>query len=184
MSAAIISNDDIREFRRTGKVFVKEWKVRGANPAINWKKMRGERRQAMNFMITKLCTWLPPSRMKNWLYRRIGVSIGRNVSISPDVFLDPIYPDLIKIKDNVILGWGSVIFTHELTPTKIRIGSVVIEENSMISEHSLVRPGVRVGKNSVVAAMTYVNKDIGSYEMVGGVPEHLIKRIKRNQEDM
>ncbi len=182
MSGELITKEEIERFKKEGNIFVKEWKVRGANPAINWKMMRGERKQGINFIISKICTWLPPSGMKNWFYRRMGVTIGKNVSISRDVYLDPIYPDLIKIEDNVILGWGSTIFTHELTPTRIRLGSVVIGKNSMISEHSLVRPGVGIGNNSVVAAMSYVNKDVGDYELVGGVPEHLIKRTRRDPD--
>ena len=135
----------------------------------------------LKFFVVRACTWLPPSGLKNWLYMRIGVSIGKNVSISPDVFLDPLYPDLIMLEDNVILGWGSVIFTHELTNTKIRIGSVRVRKNSMVGEMSLVRPGTEIGENSLVAAMSFVNRDVGDDEEVGGVLEHLIKRLKRKK---
>jgi acetyltransferase-like isoleucine patch superfamily enzyme len=169
----------MEEFKRTRKKFIKEGEIHSINPAIRWKELRGKYRQSFNFFIVKACTWLPPSGLKNWLYRRIGVIIGKNVSISPDVFLDPIYPDLIMLEDNVILGWGSVIFTHEFTNTKIRIGSVRVKKNSMVGELSLVRPGTEIGSNSLVAAMSFVNKDVGDCEEVGGVPEHLIKRLKR-----
>jgi maltose O-acetyltransferase len=179
MCANLVKKGEIDEFRENGKKFLGEWNVHGVNPAIRWKEMRNNYRQGFNFFIIKTCSWLPPSKLKNWLYRRIGVTIGKNVSISPDVFLDPIYPELIMLEDNVILGWGSVIFTHELTNTKIRIGSVRVRKNSMVGEMALVRPGTEIGENSLVAAMSFVNKDVGSYEEVGGVPEHLIKRVKR-----
>ncbi len=179
MCGNLIRRDEIAGFKKTGRKFIREWKVHDVNPAIRWKEMRNKHRQGFNFLIVKMCSWLPPSKLKNWLYRRIGVSIGKNVSISPDVFLDPIYPELIMLEENVILGWGSVIFTHELTNTKIRLGSVRVKKNSMVGELSLVRPGTEIGENSIVAAMSFVNKDVGDYEEVGGVPEHLIKRLRR-----
>ena len=175
----MVSKAEIENFKFTGEKFLKEWKVRGTNPAIRWKEIRNKYRQGFNFFIVKTCSWLPPSGLKNWLYRRTGVIIGKNVSISPDVFLDPLYPELIMLEDNVILGWGSVIFTHELTNTSIRIGSVRVKKDSMVGELSLVRPGTEIGENSLIAAMSFVNKDAGDCEEVGGVPEHLIKRLKR-----
>lgn len=179
MCRNIVKKDEILKFQKTGKKFLKEWDVHDINPAIRWKEIRNKYKQGFNFFIIKMCSWLPPSRLKNWLYRRTGVKIGKNVSISPDVFLDPIYPELIMLEDNAILGWGSVIFTHELTNTKIRLGSVRVKKNSMVGEMSLVRPGTEIGENSLVAAISFVNKDVGDYEEVGGVPEHLIKRLKR-----
>jgi acetyltransferase-like isoleucine patch superfamily enzyme len=179
MQKHLISKNEIMEFRKTGKKIVKEWEV-SINPAIRWKEIRNKYKQGFNFFIIKMCSWMPPSGLKNWFYRRMGVTIGKNVSISLDVLLDPFYPELIMIEDNVILGWGSVIFTHELTNTKIRIGSVVIRKNSLLGEFSLVRPGTEIGKDSLVAAMSFVNKDVGDYEEVGGIPGHIIKRLKRS----
>lgn len=59
--------------------------------------------------------------------------------------------DLIKpivIKDNVFVGWGSVIL-----------------------------PGVTIGENSIVAAGAVVTKDIPANEVWGGVPARHIKTI-------
>ena len=49
---------------------------------------------------------LPPCSLKNNLYRAMGVKIGKDVVISPDVVLDPVFPELITVEDGVILGWG------------------------------------------------------------------------------
>jgi len=58
----------------------------------------------------------------------MGTNIGKNVAISPDVFLDPLFPEFITIEDGVILGWGSKIFSHEILKDTIKLGRVSIKK--------------------------------------------------------
>jgi acetyltransferase-like isoleucine patch superfamily enzyme len=175
-----ITEKEILDFRKHGKKILKEVGFRpGENPARKWHQYKHPLRQAKNYIIVIICRYLPPCEFKNDLYRLMGAQIGKNVSIANDSILDTIFPELIKIEDNVIIGWGTKIFTHEFTPMKFRVGSVLIKKNSMIGESSIVRPAVTIGKDSMIAAMSFANEDVEDGTLEGGVPIHVIKHHQR-----
>ncbi|MBI4176666.1 MAG: hypothetical protein HY518_05650, partial [Candidatus Aenigmarchaeota archaeon] len=156
-----VSRADLEGLRKSRRKVLKEVRFRvGANPARQWYKYKSIFRQGKNYFIVTLCKILPPCELKNHLYRLIGVSIGRNVSIANDSIIDPMFPELIVIEDNAIIGWGTKLFTHEITLDTFRIGSIIVRKNSMVGEFSVVRPGVTIGRNSMVAAMSFVNEDV------------------------
>ena len=105
---------------------------------------------------------------------------GKNVVIAAYVEIDPYFPELITIEDNVIIGVGSIILAHEYSQDKVRKGKVHIKERALIGAASLVRSGVTIGKNSVVAAKSLVNKDVPDQTIVGGVPAKIIKKNAPN----
>src|SRR3989338_1205800 len=46
---------------------------------------------------------LPPCEFKNNLLRMIGVKIGKDVCISPDVVIDWLFPELVEIGDGTLV---------------------------------------------------------------------------------
>lgn len=177
-----ISDRELADLRMKDRKILKTRTFhRGYNPARNWSKYRHPLVQGKNYAIILVCKLLPPCELKNHLYRLIGVTIGKNVSIANDAILDPIFPELIKIEDNVIIGWGTKLFTHEFTLESARIGSIIVKKNSMIGEFSVVRPGVTVGQNSLVAAMSFVNEDVPPDTVEGGVPIHILRHLRRKK---
>jgi acetyltransferase-like isoleucine patch superfamily enzyme len=152
-----------------------------ANPACEYYKLRHPLRLLFNGFICELCKIIPSISLKNALYRLIGVNIGKDVVIAPHVQLDPFYPELITLEDGVIIGWGTAIFTHEFTQASIRRGRVHVKRRALIGGYSLIRPGVTVGENAVVAVKSYVNKNVPDDAFVGGIP---IKRINRKNKNL
>jgi acetyltransferase-like isoleucine patch superfamily enzyme len=55
---------------------------------------------------------------------------------------------------------------------------VSIGNDCWIGASSIIMPGVKIGKMSVVAANSYVDKSFPSYSIIGGTPAKLIKKIK------
>ena len=55
--------------------------------------------------------------------------------------------------------------------------SVVIEDDVWLGEFVVVLPGVRIGKGSIIGAMTTVTKDIPPYCIAVGSPARVIKRF-------
>lgn len=171
---------EIEDFLKgNGKYLTIEYKGERLNAACEWCNVRNPLRVAFNGMVMQICKKVPSIRLKNALYRGIGVKIGKDAVISPDVFIDPFYPELIEIKDGAIIGWGARLITHEFTIKHIRVGRVKIGKQAIVGAFSTIRSGVEVGDNAIVAIDTYANKDVGKLEEVGGVPEHKIKKLKR-----
>jgi acetyltransferase-like isoleucine patch superfamily enzyme len=170
-----ITKNELEHFRTTGSKILKIVTLsKDENPARKWYKYKNPVIQAFNYAIILLCEKLPPCEFKNNLYRMMGAKIGKNVSIANDCILDTIYPELILIEDNVIIGWGSKLYTHEFTQDTARIGTIHFKKKSMLGEWSVVRPGVCFGNNSLVAAMSFVNRDVPDDFVEGGVPIHVI----------
>ena len=136
-----------------------------------------------NILICNLASKLPACGFKNDLYRLVGVKIGREVVIAQGVGLDALYPELITIHDGAVLGLECVILTHETTVDTFRLGRVEIGKQAMIGVRSVIRSGVKIGKGSQVGACSFVNKNVGDFELVGGVPTRRIKSLRKLSDE-
>jgi acetyltransferase-like isoleucine patch superfamily enzyme len=112
-----------------------------------------------NFLLARIAQYIDWSPAKVFLYRLIGVKIGKGVFISPDVILDPHFPSLIELQDYVILGWGVKVFTHEFTGGVYRIGRIVIGEETIVGGFSTIRGGVSISAKAEVPPYCIVYKD-------------------------
>ena len=131
-----------------------------------------------NSFIIKICKYVP-AVMKNFLLRKfLRMKIGKNVGIAPEVDFDGLFPELITIEDNVVIGWRVNILCHEFTQKQIRLGRVRVKQNALIGAFSVIRSGITVGENSIVAMCSFVNKDVPDNELWGGVPAKKIQDIK------
>lgn len=83
---------------------------------------------------------------------RALVSIGRNVSISPRV--------------TILTGDHDVYDKNVLA----RFRPVTIGDNVFIGYGAILLPGITVAEGAVICAGSVVTKDVGAYEIVGGVP--------------
>jgi acetyltransferase-like isoleucine patch superfamily enzyme len=119
-----------------------------------------ETRLIINFCISKIAEIIPTSSVKIAIYRSLGVKIGKGVYLSPDVILDPHFPRLITIEDYCVLGWGSKIFTHEMSIQKYRIGKVSVRKGAIIGAFSIIRAGVTIGENAQTCMNSFVYKDV------------------------
>jgi len=101
-----------------------------------------------------------------------GLKLGRNFDIGAFTYINARYG--ITIGDLVQIGSHCSIYSHSTIDDKK--GKIVLEKNCRIGTHSTVMPNVTVGENSIVAAYSFVNKNIPKNEVWGGIP---VKRIKK-----
>ncbi|WP_123537638.1 acyltransferase [Halosimplex salinum] len=140
------------------------------NSIFHWTTARNPLRVMVNYVVILVCRVCPSMRLKNWLLRRIGVTVGTGVAwgleSTPDVF----WPDRITIEDHAIVGYDATILCHEFLQTEYRTGDVVIGERAMIGAGAIVLPGVEVGAGAQVAANSLVTEDVPPDTTVAGVP--------------
>ncbi len=129
----------------------------------------------LRFALMYLIGRLPWSCPKIWLYRRMGVRIGRNVYIAPGAFLDAFYPHLIEIEDGGFLGVGCRLLTHEYTARFFRAGRVRVGKGSVVGGWSTVRCGVALGQAVTTGLGSVVVQDVPDGLTVGGVPARPLK---------
>ena len=85
------------------------------------------------------------------------IEIGNNVTIAPGV---------------VFLGAGH---DHGSISLPDIAASIIVEDNVWIGASSIIRHGVTISENAVVAAGSVVVQDVGRNEIVGGNPARLIR---------
>lgn len=141
-----------------------------SNSLRSWTEARHPLRVALNYVVIWLVRINPSLRLKSWLLRRIGVTVGRGVSwgleSTPDVF----WPDQITVRDHAIIGYDATILCHEFLQDEYRVGEVVIGERAMIGAGAVILPGVEVGDEARVAANSLVTRDVPPGATVAGVP--------------
>ena len=52
---------------------------------------------------------------------------------------------------------------------------IYIENNVWIASNCTIGKGVRIGEGAIIAANSFVNKDVIAFSIVGGVPAKIIK---------
>ena len=156
--------------RRTQRHF-----VTGKNSLRFWPEIVHPIRVIFNFCVLYTARFSPSFRLKNLLYRMIGVKVGPNASLAPGVMLDMLFPEQIIIGDNVVIGLNTTVLANEFLVKEWRIGKVVIEKDVTIGANCTILPGVIIGEGAIVSAMSLVNRDIPAYSFWGGVPVRQIR---------
>ena len=110
-----------------------------------------------------------------------NITIGNNVLISPGVSISS--AEHVYIGDNSMIAAGAYIsdsdWHHIYNRTRPFRCSKKIElhENCWIGYGAIITKGIRIGRNSVVAAGSVVIEDVPDNTVVGGNPAKKIKEI-------
>ena len=123
--------------------------------------------------------------------RNVYAGIGENVMIQSRKI--PLYPELIRIGNNVRMASNVLFVTHDVVHNMLnrispktekilvggvfheKVGCIEIGNNVFIGANTTILPGVTIGDNVIIGANGVVTKDIPENSVAIGNPCRVIK---------
>lgn len=125
------------------------------------------------------CSWVatisPFSGWKIFWYRKAGVSIGKDVYISPGVIIDFLLPQLITLEDEVVLGLDAIVVGHIYTPDRIVVGRALVRRRGLVGGRGILAVN-EIGEEGVLGAASWPIRPIPPGHIGIGVPATLRQR--------
>ncbi len=108
----------------------------------------------------------------------ILAEVGENVRFQPRLI--PLYPELIKFHNNIMVAAGVRFVTHDAVHTVLNkldrghfpemIGCIEVMDNVFIGSDSTILSNVRIGENVIIGANSLVSKDCEPNSVYAGIP--------------
>jgi acetyltransferase-like isoleucine patch superfamily enzyme len=132
-----------------------------------------------------------------WLYRQMGVNIGKDCVVEMFCYLDDQFPELIFFEDHSGPSRHVIIVCHDDVAEKSQeskdakpefesrhgfVAPVRLKSYSGIGTGSILLPGVTVHEGAVIAAGAVVTKSVPPYTLAGGVPAKVIKKYQQDNQ--
>jgi len=146
------------------------------NSLWSWPGAKSPLVVARNYLAILLARVSPSLRLKNWLFRRLGMSVGPGVAWGLESTPDVLWPERISVGADAIVGYDATLLCHEFLQDEYRLGDVVVGERAMIGAGAVVLPGVEIGADARVAANSLVADDVPPGATVAGVPAEVVSR--------
>ena len=123
--------------------------------------------------------WKPPviehgkPTVYNWVVQYPdGLKLGRRTDIGAFTYINARHG--VDIGDEVQIGSHCSIYSVSTIDGKT--GPVVLGRKACVGAHSVIMPGVTIGENAVIGAMSFVNKDIPPGGVAYGVPARIVRQ--------
>lgn len=141
-----------------------------------------------------LLTPLLPRRLRPSILRKMGASVGKNVFIGSNVWLDTGHADMIILEDHVHIAGECTILCHQRNLKDYHVGDdyaklgyqikkVHLKKGCLIGQRSMVMPGVTIGEGTIIGAYSLVTKDIPAWTIATGRPAKVIKQIPSRETE-
>ena len=121
--------------------------------------------------------------------RSLGVKIGNNCDILTSPHNFGTEPWLIELGNNVTIGQGVLLITHDGTsrlfrdwqpgscPYGNKFGTIAIRDNCFIGSNAILLAGIQIGPDSAVGAGSVVTKTVPPRVIAAGNPARVIKTL-------
>ena len=114
--------------------------------------------------------------------KNVFAQMGDYVRFQPRVV--PLYPELIRFHNNIMVGAGVRFVTHDAVHTVLNrmdmgkfpemVGCIEVMDNVFIGADATIMPNVRIGKNVIIGAGSLVSKDCEDNSIYAGIPARKI----------
>ncbi|MEM6263015.1 MAG: acyltransferase [Bacteroidota bacterium] len=129
--------------------------------------------------------WAPPEiedgipTRWNWVVQHVtGLELEPYTDIGAFTYINARYG--VTLEEWVQIGSHCSIYSHSTIDGKQ--GKVTLKRNARIGAHSVVMPGVTVGKNSIVGAFSFVNRDIPDNVIAVGQPVRIVRPLTEEEK--
>lgn len=134
-------------------------------------------------MSDRFANWQPPEIIDgvptkyNWVVQnKDGLQLGYRTDIGAFTYINAKFG--VTIEDEVQIGSHCSIYSVSTIDDKE--APVVLKRNCRIGSHSVVLPGVTVGENTVVGAMSLVNRDLPPNVVAFGTPAKVVRPLEED----
>ena len=115
----------------------------------------------------------------NWMVQgKDNLQLGEKTDIGAFTYINAKFG--VEIQNNVQIGSHCSIYSENTIDQKT--GRITLKEGCCIGSHSVILPGVTVGKNSVVGAFSLVKSDLPDGVVAVGVPAKIVRKIGSREE--
>jgi acetyltransferase-like isoleucine patch superfamily enzyme len=150
-----------------------------------------------NGMPPKLLRWLgahhPDNRCRKLFFETTNVVIGEDSVINSGFIVSDNYKQMLTIGRRVAISPSVVVICASSPNNSLLLQSpgfsekyvrdlpVFIDDDAWIGAGSIILPGVRIGKKSIVGAGSVVSRDVPDETVVAGVPAKIVQRVSFEQ---
>ncbi|MBA7633637.1 2,3,4,5-tetrahydropyridine-2,6-dicarboxylate N-acetyltransferase [subsurface metagenome] len=114
----------------------------------------------------------------NWICQyHENLQLGENTDIGVFTYINAKYG--VEIREGVQIGSHCSIYSWSTIDNKK--GKITIRRGARIGSHSVIMPGVTIGDNAVVAALSFVTTDIPDNATAAGVPAKVLRYRKQER---
>lgn len=135
---------------------------------------------------------LEPRKIRPAVLRKIGCTVGKDVFIGSQIWVDAGHADMITIEDHAHVDARCVLLCHKRELSDYYVGDdyaklpykkapIHIGRGCSIGTDSILMPGVSIGEGAVVGAGSLVTKDIPAWTIAVGRPAKVVKEIPHKE---
>lgn len=128
-------------------------------------------------------------KVRPWVLRKMGCSIGKNVFIGDGVSIDARNPELITIEDNAHVTGYTILLCHKRNLDNYHVGDnyanlpykkakIHLGKGCSTGTGTIIMPGVTIGEGAIVGAGSLVTKDIPAWTIALGQPAKVVKEVQ------
>ncbi len=130
-----------------------------------------------------------PRKLRPWIIRTMGGSVGKNVFVGSKLWIDTGHANMIVLDDHVHIASECTLLCHQRNLSNYSVGDdyaklgykvekIHLKKGCLIGQRTMILPGVTVGEGAIIGAYSLVTKDIPAWTIATGRPTKVIKQIQ------
>ncbi|MBR9699191.1 hypothetical protein GOV09_01925 [Candidatus Woesearchaeota archaeon] len=123
---------------------------------------------AWRMLILGILTKVPPMNLKNWIFKLLGYNFGKDVCLPGFIDIDPFFPELITLKEGILVGGSTTIKPWIVKDGKLTLGKIWAGRRVLFAGWSGLRPGAKIHTNTITGLHCLIDTEIPKDSFVVG----------------